>query len=78
MPTADNSFTEKINRLRQLTLARYRVNSLTQSFPASEQGPRGGRTDETIRQTRALGQRKYTTQGEYQNVTTPAGTFPCC
>ncbi|NDE15524.1 hypothetical protein EBZ80_11395 [bacterium] len=69
---ADNSFANKIKRLRCRTLAIYRRNNAT----APEQGPGGGVTDESTRQARRLGQQTEWRANAGNTVVTEIP--PCC
>ena len=71
MSNTDNSFTERLARLRQRTQAIFHVrNSDIREF-----GPGGNATPESVRQSRALGQIRITLEGPEGTLTT---VEPCC
>ena len=71
MSNTDNSYTERLARLRQRTQAIFRVRNPD----IREFGPGGNATPESVRQSRALGQIRLTLEGPEGTLTT---VEPCC
>ena len=71
MSSADNSYTARLARLRNRTIATFH----SQNPGLRELGPDGNTTPESLRQSRALGQIRLTLEGPAGELTT---VTPCC